>query len=189
MQRMGINMWGNAEALACVSSVFVMNENPEPLSIVLFLLFFVGMWLVVTFLLSYTTGWASLTRVYRATQPFHGERWTPFHAQLGNLGPLGSFGNSLNIGANGEGLHLSVFILFRVNCPPLFIPWIDVFIESKNFAGYRYKEFRFRQVPSVPLRLSEKLGEKIAALSHVNSKGMHTTARQHVSDAAERGGG
>jgi hypothetical protein len=142
-----------------------MNNSPDALHIVLPVLSAVGIWLFVTFLISYTTGWAILARVYRATEPFEGERWTPFHAQLGNFGPLGSFGNSLNIGANREGLSLSVFILFRVNCPTLFIPWEEVFIESRRFVGYRYKEFRFRETPSIPLRVSESLGEKIAAFA------------------------
>jgi hypothetical protein len=140
-----------------------MKTDPESFSIIYFVIFFVGMWLGVTILLSYTSGWAGLAKIYRASKPFHGVRWTPFHAQLGEAGLLGSFGNSLNIGANAEGLHLSVFILFRVNCPALFIPWEDVSIESKKILGFRYKEFRFQQVPSVPLRVSEKQGEKIVA--------------------------
>jgi hypothetical protein len=143
-----------------------MNNSPDALHIVLIVLSVVGIWLFVTFLISYTTGWAILAKAYRATQPFEVERhWTPFHAQLGKLGPFGSFGNSLNIGANREGLTLSVFILFRVNFPTLFIPWKDVVIESRRFVGYRYKEFRFRETPSIPLRVSESLGEKIAAFA------------------------
>lgn len=123
-----------------------METNQESFSIVFFILFFVGMWLGVTIILSYTSGWASLAKIYRASKSFHGARWTPIHAQLGEAGLLGSFGNSLNIGANAEGLHLSVFILFRVNCPALFIPWEDVSVESKKILGFRYKEFRFQKV-------------------------------------------
>jgi hypothetical protein len=154
-----------ARRWAAESGHLSMNKGLNALHIVLLVLSVIGIWLLVTFSISYTTGWAILAKVYRATQPFEGERWTPFHAQLGNLGPFGSFGNSLNIGANREGLSLSVFILFRLSFPTLFIPWQDVFIESRKFIGYRYKEFRFRETPSIPLRVSESLGEKIAAFA------------------------
>lgn len=121
-------------------------------------LYFAGFWIFISFLISLIGGWHELARVYAAEQPFEGEGWS---MQDAGLRFFTSYHNVLKIGANADGFYMAVFPLFRVGHPPLFIPWRDISIQkAKSFWVPVYK-FEFRQVPSVPLRLREKLGKKV----------------------------
>jgi len=126
----------------------------------LLILMLVSFWLASFFLTSFISGWFGLARIYRANQSFQGERWNLQRAKF-----IFVFGYTylLTVGANTEGLFLSVFFLFRVGHPPLFIPWQDVSIRPTKFLWFRMYLFEFRQKPSVKVRLRESLGKKIQA--------------------------
>ena len=94
---------------------------------------FVLLWLAVTFLLSYISGWAFLAEHYRAARPYAGRYERIRSSQMGPLGPFGGARNALNVGIDHEGLHLRMFILFRVNCRDLFIPWRDITVSRGRF--------------------------------------------------------
>lgn len=63
-----------------------------------YILFLAGGWLVVTFALSYISGWAFLARRYRAQQPFGGRFERVRSSQMGPLGPFGGARNSMYVG-------------------------------------------------------------------------------------------
>jgi hypothetical protein len=128
-------------------------QNP-----VFIVLYVICLWLAVSFTISLIGGWFELGRVYRASGPFHGERWRFQDAQFRLIG---SYRNVLSVGANAEGLYLSVFFPFRFCHPPLFIPWRDISAKPVRYFWYRMYRFEFRQAPSVHLRLKEKLVKKI----------------------------
>jgi hypothetical protein len=95
----------------------------------LFALAFVVLWLVVTAMVAYTSGWPGLAERFRATQPASGER---FRFVSGSMGPA-SFGSCLFVTVGETGLHLSILFAFRFCCPPLFIPWSAVeSVEEKR---------------------------------------------------------
>jgi len=124
------------------------------------ILLFICFWLALNYLISFFTGWLALAEIYRATQPFEGERW---HFQSAKFRFTSGYKHVLTIGSNKEGLFLSVFFLFRVGHAPLFIPWQDISVRPAKFLWFRMFQFEFRQVPSIKVRLREKLGEKIQA--------------------------
>ena len=124
------------------------------------ILLFIGFWLALNFLISFLTGWLALARIYRATQPFEGERW---YFQSAKFRFTSGYKQVLTIGANTEGLFLSVLFLFRVGHPPLFMPWQDISTRPTKFLWFQMYQFEFRQAPSVSLRLKENLGENIQA--------------------------
>lgn len=118
----------------------------------------IGFLAVVFFLIGRISGWATLANVYRATWEFLGPTWK---FQSGQLRWRMGYNNCLTLGANESGLYLSVFFLFRIGHPPLFIPWEDITVAAqKGFLG-NHMEFRFKQVQNVPLRVSIPLGEKL----------------------------
>jgi hypothetical protein len=134
---------------------------------VLPILFFIGMWLAVTFLLSYLSGWVSLKRHYLAAQPHIVARVRISAAQMGRFGSLGTMRNALTIGINPEGILLQLFILFRINSRDLFIPWRDITVTRGKSLFFDYIEFHFRREPSIPLRIYGKAGASIQTLAGV----------------------
>jgi hypothetical protein len=124
-----------------------------------------GIWLGVTFLLSYISGWAFLAEHYRAARPFAGRYERIRSSQMGPLGPFGGARNAVNVGIDPEGLHLRMFILFRINCRDLFIPWRDIMVSRGRSYFMDYVEFHFRQAPKIGLRIYGKAGEVIRALA------------------------
>jgi hypothetical protein len=69
--------------------------------------------------------------------------------------------------AGPSGLFVSVLFYLRPAHPPLFIPWADV--RAEVHCGwvyryiYRYVDFRFRRHPTLRVRLSEGLAERLLA--------------------------
>lgn len=102
-----------------------MNGQPPPiLFVILFPVFFVGMWLLVNFILAHVSGWAALAERFAAPggEPPAGRK---FSAQSGMIGVV-NFNGCLTVIAASEGLYLSVWRVFRFKKPPLFIPWRDM---------------------------------------------------------------
>jgi len=70
---------------------------------------------------------------------------------------------ALNLGADTQGLHLSVFPLLSIGAPALLIPWQEVTVNTPESNAARDLEFRFRAAPSVFLRINKGLGAAIIA--------------------------
>jgi len=115
-----------------------------------------------------SSGWSLLATAYNSSEPFNGQFWNFQSGQIGvrdelnsSLEGLWPYRSCLNIGANRRGLYLSIFILFRLWHPSLFIPWSDVaVISEEGFLGQKMK-FSFRQMPFVSLYISERVGLEI----------------------------
>jgi|SRR5688572_6624437 len=124
------------------------------------ILFVVGvvfsLWVSVPLLISFIGGWACLRRRFRYSGTFKGQRWS---FQSGQMRFIAGYRNCLTLGANHEGLYMSIMRLFRVGHPPLFIPWSQITIDSK----YKYLGVRFKlgSYPWVSLWLGEALAEKL----------------------------
>jgi hypothetical protein len=118
----------------------------------------ISLWAGVGFMISLIGGWFELGRTSRTSQPFHGQIWRFQDAQFRLIG---GYHNILSVGANEEGLYLSVFFPFRVGHPPLFIPWQDISVRPGRYLWFRVYRFEFRQVPLVRLRLKERLGKQL----------------------------
>lgn len=129
------------------------------------ILFLAGIWLAVTFLLSYLSGWAFLARHYRAARPYAGRYERVRSSQMGPLGPFGGARNALNLGVDSQGLHLRMFILFRLNCRDLFIPWPETTVTRGRSFFMDYIEFHFRQTPKIAVRIYGKAGGVIQTLA------------------------
>ena len=82
---------------------------------------------------------------------------------LGVQKPLSPLRNALNITVNDDGLHLSMFPLFRIFHPPLFFPWDHVSTTSCSGLAANWLEFHFREAPSVVLRLTKSVGTEVLA--------------------------
>jgi hypothetical protein len=135
---------------------------------IIHLVAFVGfMWLV-----QYWSGWGILSDVYASARDFRPrQQWTFLSAWMGVREgdtllsvekPLFSLRSCLNIDVSEAGLRLSVFPLFRLFHPPLFIPWDHISTEIHHGIVSNWTELRFREAPSVVLRIRKSVGDDVA---------------------------
>jgi hypothetical protein len=119
---------------------------------------FVGIWILASFSLAVQSGWWRLAYFYKAAERFDGPM---FMAARGHMGEVSHRG-TLNAGATAQGLHLAVFLPFRLFHPPLFILWSDVQARFGERSRRRVVVLEFRQVPDALLEISETLATSLA---------------------------
>lgn len=112
---------------------------PEFLEPQWFVPLFVSMWIGITGLVSYISGWASLASTFNVRDDIDGER---FRFCSGSLGwryfPV-SYGNCLFVTVNEVGFWLSILFIFRVLSPPFFVPWSKVVsVEERGVLFFKY---------------------------------------------------
>jgi hypothetical protein len=130
------------------------NINP----VVLGITFFVIAWTLMFQLTSRIGGWATLAAQYKASETFTGDRWNFESAQMRRL--IG-YNHCLTIGAEPRGLYVSMYFLFRIAHPSLFIPWRDISFVSKKFLWVKGVELRLGRENVIPFRISNRLAEKL----------------------------
>jgi hypothetical protein len=91
-----------------------------------FPLFFAGMWVGVSALISRLSGWSALVKLYPAAAEPEGERVVWTSAQLGGV----SFRSCLNVTLAPAGLYMVPARLFRLFMPPVLISWSDIRFEG-----------------------------------------------------------
>lgn len=125
-------------------------------------LFFILVWVGMSILFSFWGGWRDLTQYYR----YHGQLIDKkkYFQSAGMRGAM-AYRGCLIIGASHEGLYLSVFFLFRIAHPPLFIPWSDIKSRSIRRFGYPLLEFTFSRVPTVFIQLPGTLTDFLKSFS------------------------
>ena len=129
--------------------------TPQWASPLFFAALFAAMWIAVTWLLSHTSGWVALARVYRAGDAASG---IPVRIRAANMGHslLGQFRNVLTLWVGARGLHLHMLFLFGINSPDLFFPWADISVSRGRHFFFDYIELKFRLAPEIPLRIYGK---------------------------------
>ena len=97
----------------------------------LFPLFFAGMWLAVTSLIPFMSGWFELQSRYpdRSEEPIR--RWT---MASGRLGPLAQYSSCLVLAVCPSGLRVGVWRMFGPFCRNFFVPWSDLRVERTGLA-------------------------------------------------------
>jgi hypothetical protein len=91
-----------------------------------FLLWFVLLWTILSVLLAFFSGWVSLSRRFRSDVKHEGKNFRWISGSMGwRWFPVG-YRSCLSVTVTNSGVGLSVIFLFRLLCPPLFIPWSAV---------------------------------------------------------------
>lgn len=127
-----------------------------PLAVIPFFLLF---WCVVNFLIAALTGWSTLARRFRMQSPFTSPTW---RFQSARMRWSTHYGSCLTVGADPTGLMLSVFFLFRVGHPPLFVPWSEISVveRSKSWLGRQVK-LQLGREEQIPLLITGSLADRI----------------------------
>jgi hypothetical protein len=145
-----------------IASLVSSRSVPVPFVVWLIPFFFVGLWLLVTLIISRVSGWTRLAESYRFDQPFTG---TMFRWQSVSLGRTG-YNNSLQLGVNDQGLYMAPMALFRMFHPPLFLPWSEVSVQRIRLLKIlEFVEMRFQRAPEISMKLSDTVAARIASAS------------------------
>lgn len=131
-----------------------------------FPIFFIGLWMGVTFILS-LLGWRKLQKEFKYAGTPHGSRIGIISARIGWT----DYNNCLVLRTTNEGMFLNVLIFFRLFHPPLFIPW-------KAIRSVKFEQFLFIKTVSMDLggtriRLRrvtyEQIQHHLEAINQLNS--------------------
>jgi hypothetical protein len=144
----------------------VVEKTPldDWLEISLIALLIIASWIAIMLLVSAGAGWRRLADFYSADRPFEGKK---FFLQSARLRYRMSYNNILTIGANPEGIHVSVFFPFTVGHPTLFVPWEEVSAEAKHVWWIGIVLLQFSRCPSIPFWISRRLADKLVQASGV----------------------
>lgn len=112
----------------------------------------------VLFVISWWSGWAMLARRFRDRSKFTGSRW---RFQSGQMRWMCGYNNCLTVGANSEGLFLSILPIFSLFHPPLFIPWTEISYTKKTSFFSAGVRFQLGNEFYAPLWVREQLAERL----------------------------
>ncbi len=117
-----------------------------------FSLFFILFWLLGGWIFGQLSGWVSLSRFYAIKQNYDGPllrwrsakfNWVHYHT-------------CLNLGANHEGLYISMNYFFKIHHRNLFIPWGDIQTAQSEMIWGPTFILSFDKVPKTTLEMHEK---------------------------------
>lgn len=129
--------------------------------LVVFPLFFAGMWLFSMYWMALASGWRLLAKRFRAQGEFPGQKWK---MQSAHMRWLTGFNGCLTVGADKAGLFMVPFVLFRIWHPALFIPWTEITAREKTvFLFFNMIELRLGRSEEVPFTISKDLAAKVQA--------------------------
>src|SRR3954453_11772213 len=97
-----------------------------------FPLFFIGMWLLVTTMIGFMSGWFNLQQWY--ADDGNDEPLLTIKRQSGGMGAGVALNNVLKLSACRSGLSLRVWRIFAPFQKPLLVPWSEIETEpSRSF--------------------------------------------------------
>jgi len=129
---------------------------------ILLLLFFAGLWILISKIISVMSGWTKLAERYYSEQTFAGRYYRFQSAKLNKV----YFRNSLEMGMNEMGLYLIPLIFFRLFHKPLFIPWAEIETETLKTYWIKIYRLRFRSCPNITLDVYKKSFERMGEYNY-----------------------
>lgn len=125
--------------------------------IYLFPIFFIGMWILVTFVIA-KMGWVALVENYQFDDTFTGEKIGLISASINSA----NYKNSLILKYNDEGIYLKPIFLFRLFHKPVLIPWKEIKdIRDKKILFITIKELTVGHPSVAFIGLTETVYDKI----------------------------
>lgn len=126
-----------------------------------FFIFVAVFWFGAVALMSLTGGWYRLASRFRGSSPVQGEilPFVSMYIRSGVL-PVGYRG-CINVTISPVGVQLSIFVLFRLLHPPMFIPWSAVeYVRPEELWSLPYVAVSIRG-SGVRLLFTEQVGKKL----------------------------
>jgi hypothetical protein len=128
---------------------------------IIFSLYFVALWTLVSYWIALAGGWRLLAKRFRLQGTYVGQKWS---MQSASMRWLINYNSALTVGADNAGLFIAPLFLFRAWHPPLFIPWTEVTVVGKTRLFFlRVVELRLGRSENIPFRMSGKLAARLEA--------------------------
>ena len=125
-----------------------------------FVIYFIALWALVSYLVGLLSGWIALSRRFRDSGAFYSYQWPFQSVRMRTL--WGNYNNCASFGADEAGLYMAVFPLFRIGHPPLFIPWSEIRVLSGNRGLiFKKRKLLLGRHELIPLLVSVSLTEKL----------------------------
>jgi len=135
------------------------DANVRILWIVLpvFLISFVGLWILIVVVVGYVSGWAALAGRYRREGGFNGQVW---NWQSGSMRSA-NFNGCLTVGAGAEGLYLNLIAPLRIRNPALLIPWNEIAVSRQKRFLIDAVRLELGRELRIPLWIRPKLADRL----------------------------
>jgi hypothetical protein len=148
-----------------------MQANPNDLSPylpILFLAIGVAFICFICFLISFISGWYTLSERFRKQSEPYGETKSagPFFYTV-YMRFWGHYSGVIRMTAAEDALYLSVLFLFRIGHPPLCIPWKEIQFGRTKFFWRQYVVLTLGEQERIPMRISERMARKLGILDRV----------------------
>ena len=127
-----------------------------------FPVFFVGLWVVISYVIAAMSGWRQMMAAY-PDQPEAPLR--RFSFQSAYMGARVSLGNVLRIEVCPSGLRFGILRLFGLFCRDFFVPWSEIAVTPRRMFLVNAVELQFggRAFPKLTIRAA--LADRIAAVA------------------------
>lgn len=128
-------------------------------------IFFVTLWCVVSYCISFLSGWHALIQRFRAqTEPYGDVKSVgPFFYSV-RMRYKANYNSAIRLSVASDALYVSVFFLIRVGHPPLAIPWSEIKFRRSTSFGRRYLVLTLGNTEQVPMRISERMARNLGIL-------------------------
>jgi hypothetical protein len=138
------------------------SNTLPPHFLLLFPVFFIGVWALVGLLLSFLSGWWILATRFSTDEQPSGDAKTagPFFYVL-YLRFWMHYSSVVRVTAANDALYLSVMFLFRIGHPPLRIPWNEIRFSTTTYFLRRYMVLTLGTNEQIPLRISQRMARNL----------------------------
>ena len=115
-------------------------------------------WAILLTLIGRMSGWHELAQRYPLEMTFTGTTFRFCSAEFGWV----SYGGGLILSANAEGMKWDLFAPFAYGHPSFFLPWDEVQVTASRGTFANYYLLQMNRVPNLTIRISQRLGDKLA---------------------------
>lgn len=137
-----------------------MSEWQDHYILFLFPVFFVAIWLLVTAILSVSSGWFRLMARFpdRSEPPL-----LQLSMQSGSMGWGVNFNNVLRLAACHSGLRVGVLKIFGIFARDFLVPWPEIEVRRYKWLGFDLVELTFGRPKVGMLTVRAGVADKLAA--------------------------
>lgn len=118
-------------------------------------------WFLVSHWIAWLSGWKALAKLYSGYSAYTEKK---FYFQSAQFRWGVNYNGVLIVGANTQGLYLSVLFLLRPGHAPLFIPWTEIRSEIRQ-GIFPTITLQFTRQPKVFLIIPKRLADTLQELS------------------------
>lgn len=122
--------------------------------------FFIALWLAITTLIGFMSGWYQMARTY-PDQPEAPIR--RFSFQSASMGAQVSLHGIVRVDVCSSGLRFGILRIFGLFCRNFFVPWGEISVAPRRMYFRNFVELRFRGRDFPKLLIRTALADNIAA--------------------------